>query len=113
MKTAELKLRIITEANELIDVYFSEDTFVDKMANTTLKILIEQNKDKLDDMFKLFEKDGEIDAEEIINKYAEQFSKDGIRFDVKQYIKNDFVRNMMPDKYLIINKEDLLKIINK
>ena len=71
MKTSELKLRVLTEANSLIEVYFGEDTFIDRMVNTTLKILLEQNKDKFDDMLKLFENcDGEIDATTIINKYA-------------------------------------------
>ena len=112
MKTSELKLRVLTEANSLIDVYFGEDTFIDRMVNTTLKILLEQNKDKYDDMLTLFEnRDGEIDATTIINNYAEQFTHDGLHFDIKKFIKNDFIRNMIPDKYLIINKEDILKIL--
>lgn len=112
MKTNELKLRVLTEANSLIDVYFGEDTFIDRMVNTTMKILIEQNKNKLDDIMKMFENsEGEIDAETIVNKYAEQFAHDGVHFDIKKFIKNDFMRNMLPDKYLIINKEDILKIL--
>lgn len=112
MKTDELKLRVIKEAKTLVDIYFGEDTFIDRMSNTTLKILIEQNQDKLNDIFKIFEKsNGEIDAETIINQYAEQMTEDGIRFDIKDYVKSDLVKSMIPNKSLIINKEDILKIL--
>ena len=111
MKATELKLRIQTVAENLINVYFGETNIVDKLTNSTLKVLLRNNMYQLDDLLKLFaDKNGEIDAQSVINTYVEQFS-DGIQFDIKKYIKNDFIRNVLPDKTLIITKEDLLKII--
>lgn len=40
MKVEELKLRIVKSVNELIDVYYADNDFVDKMINSTLKILV-------------------------------------------------------------------------
>lgn len=111
MKTTELKLRIVTEIESLIDVYFGDDTFIDKMTNTTLKILIEQNKNKFDDTIKIFEdENGDVDVDTIVKKYSEQIGDTGIKFDLKKYIKNDILKTMIPDKSLIIHKEDIMKI---
>lgn len=111
MKATELKLRIQTVAENLINVYFGETNIVDKLTNSTLKVLLRNNMYQLDDLLKLFaDKNGEIDAQSVINTYVEQFT-DGIQFDIKKYIKNDFIRNVLPDKTLIITKEDLMKII--
>lgn len=111
MKSTELKLRIQTVAENLINIYFGETNIVDKLTNSTLKVLLRNNINQLDELLKLFaDKNGEIDAQTVINTYVEQFN-DGIQFDIKKFIKNDFIRNVLPDKTLIITKEDLLKII--
>lgn len=111
MKATELKLRIQTVAENLINIYFGDNSIVDKLTNSTLKVLLKNNMYQLDDLLKLFaDKNGEIDAQSVINTYAEQLG-DGIPFDIKKFIKNDFVRNVLPDKTLIITKEDILKII--
>lgn len=111
MKASELKLRIQTSAENLIDVYFNDNTIVDKLANSTMKVLLRNNIYKVDDVLKLFtDKEGEIDAKSIIDTYANTFGE-GIPFDIKGYIKSDFVRNLLPNKTLIITKEDILKII--
>lgn len=56
------------------------------------------------------DKDGNIDAESIISCYADQVG-DGLELDIKQYIKSDFICNLLPSKVLIISKDDILKII--
>lgn len=112
MKTEELKLRIVKSVNDLIDVYYADNDFVDKMINSTLKILVQKNTDKIDGFLKMFQDaNGEIDAEMIINAYAEQFSDGGIRFDIKEFVDSDFLKGFLPDKFLLIGKDDILKIL--
>lgn len=112
MKIEELKLRIVKTINELIDVYFADNDFIDKMINSTLKILVQQNTDKISSFLKLFQdSSGEIDADRIINAYADDFSNGGIKFDLKEYIDSDFLKGFLPDKFLIIGKDDILRIL--
>lgn len=112
MKTEELKLRIVKSVNDLIDVYYADNDFIDKMINSTLKILVQKNTDKIDGFLKMFQDaNGEIDAEMIINAYAEQFSDGGIRFDIKEFVESDFLKGFLPDKFLLIGKDDILKIL--
>lgn len=111
MKATELKLRIQTVAENLINVYFGEDSIIDKLTNSTMKVLLRNNMYKLDDLFKLFaDKNGEIDAKSVIDTYVDNLDG-GIQFDIKKFIKNDFIRNVLPDKTLIISKDDILKIL--
>lgn len=114
MKTSEFKLRIVKAIDDLVDVYFGEDNIIDNMTNSTLKLMIQINADKMDDVLALFaDKDGEIDANTIINAYADNIGENGVSFNIKQYVKNDLIRSLLPDKTLIISKEDILKIINQ
>ena len=114
MKTSEFKLRIVKAIDDLVDVYFGEDNIIDNMTNSTLKLMIQINADKMDDVLALFaDKDGEIDANTIINAYADNIGENGVSFNIKQYVKNDIIRSLLPDKTLIISKEDILKIINQ
>lgn len=111
MQATEFKLRLQSVAENLINTYFGDNTIVDKLTNSTLKVLLRNNMYQIDDLLKLFaDKNGEIDAQSVINTYIEQLG-DGLQFDIKNYITNDFVRNMLPDKYLIIRKEDLMQIL--
>lgn len=112
MKTEELKLRIVKSIDELIDVYYADNDFVDKMVNSTLKILLQNNTDKIDGFLKIFQDaNGEINADAIINAYAEQFADGGIKFDIKEFVNNGFLKGFLPDKFLLIGKDDFLKIL--
>ena len=112
MKTSEVKLRLSTTLNDLIDVYFGESTVADKMINSTLKILVKTNINKADDIINLFaDKDGEVNLREIIDEYSTQLGDDGVQFDIKDYIKSDFIKSLMPDKFLLITKEDIVKML--
>ena len=112
MKIEELKLRIVKSVNELIDVYYADNNFVDKMINSTLKILIQKNTGQLDSFLKMFQDaNGEIDAEMIVNAYAGQFANGGVKFDIKQFVDSDFLKGFLPDKFLLIGKDDILKIL--
>lgn len=112
MKTAEVKIRLINAANSLIDTYFNGSDFSDKFINSTLKIIIKQNANKFDDVFTLFaDKDGDIDLRMMVDEYSKMISDNGVIFDIKDYVSNDFVKNMLPDKVLIIKKDDLLSLL--
>lgn len=113
MKLSEIKIRLSNTANSLIDTYFSENSLTEKFINSTLKLLVKQNIHKIDDMLKLFaDENGEIDANVVINEYANILGEGGFTFDLKEYVNNPLVKNMLPDKVLVIKKEDILSILN-
>ena len=112
MKVAEVKIRLINTANSLIDTYFNGSDFTEKFLNSTLKIILKQNIHKLDDVFTLFtDKYGEIDLKMMIDEYSNMISDNGIIFDLKDYVSNDFVKNMLPNKVLVLKKEDIMSIL--
>lgn len=113
MNISEVKLRIVNTLNSLIDTYFRTDILTERFINSTLKIIVKQNISKLDDVLVLFsDKDGEIDLNMMVDEYANMFTDNGILFDIRKYINNDFIRNMIPDKVLIIKKEDIMSLLN-
>lgn len=112
MKTSELKLRAITTINSLIDTYFGSNTMVDKFVNSTLHIMVKQKSYMLDDILNLFaDQDGNINEELLIDEYSKMFGEDDIIIDIRRYIKNDFVRDMLPNKSLIIKSDDILDML--
>lgn len=112
MKIAEVKIRLINTANSLIDTYFNGSDFSDKFLNSTMKIIIKQNVNKFDDVFKLFaDKNDDIDLDMMVNEYSKMISDNGIIFDIKDYVSNDFVKNMLPNKVLVIKKEDIASLL--
>ena len=113
MNKNEFKLRVVTMFKRLIDTYFAEDNIIDRMANGTLKILVETNTDKIDGFIKMFcDKDGNVDANTIMNTYANQIPESGRNFDIKDYVDSEFVKAILPNKSLIIKREDLLRVID-
>lgn len=112
MKASEFKLRLVTTVDELIDVYFADATMVDKMINSTLKIIVKNNVHKADDIINMFaDKNGEINVNEIVDEYSKQLGDEGIQFDIKDYVKNDFIKSILPDKFLLITKDDIMKLL--
>ena len=53
---------------------------------------------------------GEIDVEDIIEEYSNVFGNNGFMFDIRNYIKNDIIKSLLPNKALIIKKEDFENI---
>jgi hypothetical protein len=112
MKISEFKIRALNTATSLIDTYFGGSGMTEKFINSTLKLILKQNIHKLDDMLVLFaDKDGEINANDVINEYANMVGEEGFVFDLKQYVPNEMVRSMIPDKILIIKKDDIMSIL--
>ena len=112
MKISEFKLRVVNAANKMIDTYFGETTLTEKFINSTLKLLVKQNIHKVDNMISLFaDANGELDADAILSEYSNIVGPDGLVFDLKDYVPNEMVRAMIPDKVLIVKKEDILSIL--
>jgi hypothetical protein len=112
MKIGELKIRLSNSVIGLIDTYFSGTALNEKFINSTLKILLKQNLYKLDSMLSLFaDKDGNINADEIINEYSKMIDDNGLIFDLKNFIDNDLIKSFIPDKALIIKREDILNLL--
>lgn len=112
MNISELKMRLLNKANSLIDIYFNGNGLTEKFINSTLKIVMKQNIHKIDNIFELFaDKNGDIDLHMLINEYSKMIPEEGITFDLKEHINNELVRNMIPDKVLLIKREDIMSII--
>lgn len=113
MKAGEVKIRLSNSVMGLIDTYFGGTTLNEKFINSTLKIILKQNIYKIDSMLNLFsDKDGNINVDEIITEYSNMIDEKGLVFDLKSYVKDDMIKSFIPDKVLIIKKEDILKLLN-
>ena len=114
MKASEFKLSIVQGVNNLIDDYFGSSTMGDRFINSTLKILVRQNTYKLDNIVELFtDEHGCVDEEIIIEEYSKVLGESGFIFDLRDMIKNEMIRGMLPNRALIIKSEDLRKMFCK
>lgn len=112
MKVAEFKIRIINGLNGWVDDYFGASSLNEKFINSTLKLLIKQNANKYDKYIYMFaDENGEINAKDVIESYANLLGDDGLTFDLKQYISNNIIRDFIPNKVLIIKKDDLMALV--
>jgi len=112
MKIQEIKLKLNSSLNQLIDTYFSNPTVSEKMINATLKVLVKQNIHKVDDVLNMFaDENGDINPQDILVEYANQIDDNGLVIDLKQYVKNEMIRQMLPNKVLILKKEDIINLI--
>lgn len=112
MKASEFKLRVVSTLNELVDVYFGSDAMVDKFVNSTLRVMIKQKSYMLDDVMNLFtDQDGNINEELLIDEYSKMFGDKDIVVDIRDFIKNDFIKGMLPNKSLIIKSDDILDML--
>lgn len=112
MKIGEVKMRLSNSIIDMIDTYFGGSTMNEKFINSTLKIILKQNIYKIDDILTLFaDKDGDIDVANVVEEYSKMIGDQGIVFDLKQYVDNDFAKSLIPDKVLIIKREDIAKLL--
>ena len=112
MNSQEVKLKLITSVNRLVDTYFAGSSVIEKMINATLKVLIKQNAYKIDGMLNLFaDQNGNINPQDVLMEYANQIDDNGIVIDIKQFINNETLKQFMPNKILVLKKEDILGLI--
>lgn len=111
MKQSEFKFKVVNSLLELVDTYFGSSSISDKFINSTLKIIIKQNQNKYDSILELFtDENGCIDPQMIIDEYIKVLDPDGFILDIRDFIKSDPIRNMMPNKALKITREDIENI---
>ena len=112
MNAQEVKLKLITSVNRLIDTYFGGAVISEKLINATLKVLVKQNAYKVDGMLNLFaDEHGDINPQDILMEYANQIDDNGLVIDIKQYVNNDTLKQFLPNKVLILRKEDILNLV--
>ena len=113
MKIGEVKIRLSNSVIELIDTYFGGSALNEKFINSTLKIILKQNLYKADAMLKLFaDQNVDININDIVEEYSKMVGDEGIIFDLKKYVENDFVKTLIPDKILVIKRNDILKLLS-
>lgn len=112
MNVAELKLRLLSGVNNLIDTYFGSGSISDNMINATLKLLVRQNEYKVDGILEMFkDENGEIDGDIVVEEYSKVFGNEGVILDLRDFVKSNAIRSFLPDKCLKITQNDLKKII--
>lgn len=112
MKASEFKLCLVSGVNNLIDDYFGSHTVADKFINSTLKILVKQNTYKIDSILELFtDEHGMIDENIIIEEYSKVIGESGFILDIREFVKNEMIRSLLPNKALIIKKDDIRKML--
>lgn len=113
MKASEIKLCLVQGVNTLIDEYFGSSSKGDKFINSTLKILVRQNTYKIDGVLELFaDEHGCIDEMILIDEYSKVIGENGIIFDIREFVKNEMIRSLLPNKALVIKKEDLRRMFS-
>jgi L-2-hydroxyglutarate oxidase LhgO len=113
MKAGEIKLRLTNSAMELIDTYFGANSMQEKFINATLKIISKQNIYKVDSMLAFFaDKDGDIDFHEMVSEYANVIDENGVTFDLKKFVDDETIKKLIPNKILIIKREDIINLLN-
>ena len=114
IRMAEFKMRLVDGVHELINTYFGAGTVSDRLMNATVKIIVNQNVDKLDGVFELFsDKDGMIDTDMIVCEYTKAFGSDKLIIDIRDFINNDMVRGILPNKALAIKIDDISNMLDK
>jgi hypothetical protein len=48
----------------------------------------------------------------LAHEYSEMIPDEGFMFDLREYVDNDFIKNMIPEKVLIIRKEDIMSLLD-
>ena len=111
---SEFKFKLVNGLEGLIDTYFSPDNIKDRFINATVKIIVNQNIDKLDDFIALFaDKDGFIDTDLIIREYSKAFGTDKLVLDMRDFVNNDMIKRVLPNKALALELNDLANILER
>ena len=114
IKIAEFKTRALIGVEDLIDTYFSGNSIGERLMNATVKIVVNQNIDKLDGLIGLFaDKDGLIDTDLMLREYGKAFGSDKFILDLRDFVDNDMVRRALPNKALAIRIDDIARVFEE
>lgn len=112
IKISEFKLKLLHGGNNLIDTYFAGVSPSERLINATVKIILNQNIDKVDDLIGLFaDKEGYIDTDLIVAEYSKAFGTDKIILDLRDFINNDMIKKILPNKALAIKIDDIANML--
>ena len=112
IKISEFKLKLLQGGNNLIDTYFAGVSPSERLINATVKIILNQNIDKVDDLIGLFaDKEGYIDTDLIVTEYSKAFGTDKIILDLRDFINNDMIKRVLPNKALAIKIDDIANML--
>ena len=111
IRVSEFKYKLVNGVEGLVDMYFSPASIKDRLINATVKIVINQNIDKIDEFIELFaDKDGFIDTDVLVKEYGKAFGTDKLIIDLRDFVNNDMIRRALPNKALAIEINDLAAI---
>lgn len=111
LKLQEFKNKAVAGIDSLIDIYFADAAIGERLMNATVKFVVHQNVDKYDNMIELFaDKDGYIDTDALIAEYTKAFGGDKLILDLRDFINNDTIKKILPQKALAINIQDITKM---
>lgn len=114
IKVNEFKTKALLGVENLIDVYFAGNSISERLINATVKIIANQNIDKLDNVINLFaDNNGYIDTDLMMREYGKAFGTDKIILDLRDFVDNDMVRRALPNKALAIHIDDIAKIFDE
>lgn len=114
IKINEFKTRALIGVEDLIDTYFSGNSIGERLMNATVKIVVNQNIDKLDGLIGLFaDKDGLIDTDLMLREYGKAFGSDKFILDLRDFVDNDMVRRALPNKALAIRIDDIARVFEE
>ena len=115
MKPDEIKLRITSYADDLINKLFPNDNFFDKLKGATAKYWIKQNVWKLDTILTNFvDKDGEINMVDTVNFFVNEIFNENEEFtlDIQSLFENKQLSQYLPNKIIVFTKADLVKLFD-
>lgn len=114
IRASEFKYKLLNGVEGLVDMYFSPINIKDRLINATIKIVINQNIDKLDDFIDLFaDKEGYIDTDILIKEYSKAFGTDKLIIDLRDFVNNDMIRRALPNKALAIEINDIAAMLEQ
>lgn len=115
MKPDEIKLRITSYADDLINKLFPNDNFFNKLKGATAKYWIKQNVWKLDKILTNFvDKDGEINMVDTVNFFVNEIFNENEEFtlDIQSLFENNQLSQYLPNKIIVFTKSDLVKLFD-
>lgn len=109
MKVGEMKAVTVDWANKIIDVWFGNGGFAEKMIKPALRVMVKVNVDKMDDFLKAFtKKDGTLMVNELIDEYIGEIPEEGLVLNMSDFLGNNaFARSISPK---LLERSDLVEL---
>lgn len=110
MTPDEIKLRITTYANNMVEKIFDKNEIFGPIKIATAKYWIKQNVWKVGNILSNFvDENGDINTDDFIEIYSnELFDGDGkYTVDIQQITSNEQLNKFLPNKLVVFTKQDL------